>query len=71
MRLKDVQRTDTKDVILTVRVNREDAEWLKGNNISPSLLFSEALKELKGQVNTHKEAEDKLKKFASPKKLNK
>ena len=61
MRLKDVQRTDTKDVILTVRVNREDAEWLKGNNI----------KELKGQVNTHKEAEDNLKKFASPKKLNK
>jgi len=68
MRLKDVQRTETKDVVLTVRVNNEDAEWLKYNDVSPSLLFSEALKELKDHVNTHKEAEDNLRKFASPKK---
>jgi len=68
MRLKDIQRTDTKDIVLTVRVNNEDAKWIKSNNISPSLLFSEALKEIKDQVNLHQEAEENLKKFASPKK---
>lgn len=68
MRLTDVQRNDLKDVVLTVRTTKENANWLKKNNVSPSLLFDEAMKELMEQVENQKETEKNFVKFISPKK---
>jgi len=65
MRLKDVQKNYTKGNVITVRVSDEDLDWLKKNNVSPSLLFSEALKELKPEVEKQKKTEEGLRRLAS------
>ena len=67
MRLTDVQRNDLKDSVITVRTTKDNANWLRKNKVSPSLLFDHAVKELMDEVVKQEEAEENLKKFASPK----
>ena len=51
MELSKIQKpTETKDVVLTVRTTPEIKEWIDRKNISPSLLFEEAVKELRQNV---------------------
>lgn len=47
MELKDIQKKDYKTEIICVRVTLEDRKWMKKNKIIPSLLFDQALKEIK------------------------
>ena len=47
MEIQKIQKKDNRDVVITVRVTKEDSEWMKEKNISPTLLFNEAVKELK------------------------
>lgn len=46
MKLEDVQSRDNKDVVITVRTTKHSSEWMKRNNVSPTLLFNKALEEL-------------------------
>lgn len=46
MKLKEVQNQEVKDVVVTVRTTKKNSEWMKKNNISPSLLFDKAIEEL-------------------------
>ena len=46
MKLEDVQRK-TKNIIITMRVTQEDSLFMKKYEISPSLVFENALEELK------------------------
>ena len=62
MEISDVQRVETKEVVLTVRTTKQNAEWMRKNNISPSLLFDKAILELQQKM-----AEDGLKLLATPK----
>ena len=51
MELSKIQKPiETKDVVLTVRTTPEIKEWIDRKNISPSLLFEEAVKELRQNV---------------------
>jgi len=47
MKLKDVQKEEVKDVVVTARVTKKDFKWMKDNNISSSLIFEKAIEELK------------------------
>jgi predicted nucleic acid-binding Zn ribbon protein len=49
--LAKIQKPETiKDIVLTVRTTKQDKEWLDKNNISPSLLFEEAIKDIKEKL---------------------
>ena len=48
--LSKIQKTNNKDVVLTVRTTKENKEWMDQNNISPSLFFDEAIIELKQKM---------------------
>ena len=51
MELSDIQKKqENKDIILTVRTTKEDKEWMDKNNISPSLLFDKAIKDIKNKL---------------------
>ena len=60
MKIEDVQVTENKDIIITVRTTRQNSEWLKKNRISPSLMFDKAIEELQQKI-----AEEGLKKVAT------
>jgi hypothetical protein len=48
MELSNIQKSEEiKDVVLTVRTTKENKEWMDKNKVSPSLLFDEAIKEIK------------------------
>jgi hypothetical protein len=48
MELSNIQKSEKiKDIVLTVRTTKENKEWMDKNEISPSLLFDEAIKEIK------------------------
>ena len=44
------KREEIKDIVLTVRTTKENKEWMDKNNISPSLLFDEAVKEIQKRL---------------------
>ena len=46
MKIEDVQRKK-KDIIMAIRVTQEDSLFMKKYKISPSLVFENALKQLK------------------------
>ena len=52
-----IQKSEPKDVIITVRTTKENKEWMDKNNISPSLFFDEAIIDLKKKIrgNIHRE----------------
>jgi hypothetical protein len=54
--LAKIQKPENKDVILTVRTTQENKKWMDDNNISPSLFFDEAIKDLKEKLkkNVHR-----------------
>jgi len=56
MELSKIQRPKNKDIIITVRTTKENKEWIDKNNISPSLLFYEAIVDLKQKIkgNVHR-----------------
>jgi hypothetical protein len=52
--LSKIQKIESnKDVVLTVRATKQDKQWLDENNISPSLLFEEAIKDVKEKLKDH------------------
>ena len=63
MKIEDVQRDDKKDIVITIRTTKQNSEWMKKNNISPSMFFDRALLEFQQKL-----AEEGLSKFATPKK---
>jgi hypothetical protein len=51
MELSNIQKAiETKEVVLTVRTTQKNKDWMDKKRISPSLLFDEAIKELKQNV---------------------
>ncbi|MBT7238288.1 hypothetical protein HN865_05575 [Candidatus Woesearchaeota archaeon] len=51
MELSDLQKSvENKNVVLTVRTTEENKKWMDKNDISPSLLFDEAIKEIKQKL---------------------
>ena len=56
MELADIKKGERKDVILTVRTTKENSKWMKDNNISPTLMFNEAIRDLKKsmKMNVHR-----------------
>ena len=57
MEIKNIQKIETKKVVITIRTYPEYSKWMKEHNVSPSKLFNETLKEL-------------MEKKWKPKKLN-
>jgi len=56
MEIQKIQRKEKKSVMLSFRITPSESKYMRENNISPSLLFREALKEL---ILTNKEKEVK------------
>jgi len=50
MRLEDVQAKEIKDIIISIRTTKHQSDWMKRNNVSPSLLFNKALEELQMKI---------------------
>jgi len=50
MEIKNIQRKG-KTTVVSVRTSVENSKWLAENNISPTLLFNEAIKELREKKN--------------------
>ena len=50
--IKKTPKKDRREVIMSVRTTREHFDWMKENDISPTFLFNEALKEFR--ENLHK-----------------
>ena len=48
--LSNIQKSASKDIVLTVRTTKENKEWMESNNISPSLFFDEAIIDLKKKM---------------------
>jgi len=46
MEIKELQRPERKEVIISVRTFPSNSEWMRTNKISPTLLFNKALEEL-------------------------
>ena len=59
MKLEDVQVKDNKEIIISVRTTKHSSDWMKRNNVSPTLLFNKALEELQMKI-----GEDGLKELA-------
>jgi len=47
MEIKELQRPERKEVMISVRTFPSYSEWLKENKISPTLLFNKAIEELR------------------------
>ena len=47
IKIKDLQRPELREKIITVRTYPSYSEWLKKKNISPSALFNKTIEELK------------------------
>lgn len=50
MKLEEVQSKDNKEIVITVRTTKVNSEWMKKNNVSPTLLFNKALEELQMKI---------------------
>ncbi len=46
MEIQNIQRKETRSVPISIRTYKRFSEWMKENNISPSALFNEAIKDL-------------------------
>ncbi len=46
MKKQDVQRIERKTVPISIRTYPKYSKWMKDNNVSPSAVFNEAMKEL-------------------------
>ena len=46
MEKQNIQRK-AKNCVISVRTTSDNSKWLAKNNISPTLLFNEAIKELR------------------------
>ena len=49
MKLNEIQKKELKEKVLTIRTYLSYSDWIKKNQISPSLLFNKALEELMEQ----------------------
>lgn len=47
LKLEEVKRNGKKSVIISVRTTKENSEWMKEHEISPTLLFNKAVEELR------------------------
>ncbi len=47
MKIKDVEKKERRERIITIRISNEDKMFLKNNNISVSRLFRKAIEDLK------------------------
>ena len=54
--ISKIQKSEPKDVVVTVRTTKENKEWMDKNTISPSLFFDEAIIDLKKKMkkNVHR-----------------
>ena len=48
-----IEPLERKEVFLTVRTTKENKEWMDKNNVSPSLLFDEAVKDIKEKIRSN------------------
>jgi len=46
MEIENIQRK-AKTTVISVRTTLDNSKWLAKNNLSPTLLFNEAIKELR------------------------
>jgi len=46
MKIKDIQRTETKSERIQIRTTPTYFKWMKKHKVSPNKLFHEAVKEL-------------------------
>jgi len=46
MEIQDIQKSELRDVVTTIRTYPSYAQWMKENKVSPSKLFNAALEEL-------------------------
>jgi len=46
MEIKDLQRKELREKVITIRTYPSYSTWLKKNDISPSELFNKAIEEL-------------------------
>lgn len=44
--LKDVQRKEEKEIVMSIRTTKEISDFMKKHNIAPSLVFHKAIAEL-------------------------
>ena len=61
MNIKDIQKEEVKDVVLTFRTTKQVRDWIKNNNISVGLLVEKAIEELKSSGEDIKMIEAKKK----------
>lgn len=53
MEIKNIQKNpERKSVVMTIRTTKNGSKFMKDNDISPTLLFNEALKELMKKTKT-------------------
>jgi hypothetical protein len=50
MEIQKLKKQETKKEIISVRATKKDKEWIEKNELSPSKIFDEALKEIKNKV---------------------
>lgn len=46
MEIKDVQKKERLTKIMSIRTTPKVSEWMNKNNVSPTVLFNKAVKEL-------------------------
>ena len=46
MDIQNIQRKEKKVIRINLKTTKKVSSWLKENNVSPQLLFDEAVKEL-------------------------
>ena len=46
MKIQDVQKKERKSIPISIRTYPKYSKWMRDNNISPSSVFNEAMKEL-------------------------
>lgn len=46
MKIEEVQRTNRKPLVVTIRISKEVSDWMAENKVSPTLVFNKAIREL-------------------------
>ena len=49
MEIKDIQKKELREKVITIRTYPSYSSWMKENSVSPSILFNKALEELMKQ----------------------
>jgi len=49
MELKEIQKKELREKVITIRTYQSYSDWMKENKISPSAFFNKALEELMKQ----------------------